>query len=508
MTGSGMPMRFSAKTGGLLDVYQAATQMTDESDQSYPFTPNTLLDNALGPLGYYGAFVANMHTDSATTFEDSQLLASAVARNVPVITARQLLGWVDGRNRSSFSNITWSGNQLSFAVAIGAGANGLTGMVPTVGVGGVTLTALTLSGSPVSFTRTTIKGIEYAMFQAAPGTYSATYGAAAAPVMLSATTADSTAGSLTLRVASTSGATTEVVYGTSPTTLDRSQKNAAQGGTREVRLTDLKPSTTYYYRIVMKSSNGSVSTSPVSTVTTKPADSTAPTISAVDAYPLPDGTAAVSWRTNEAADGTLLIGTTPASLTPYDGGADEVSHVVVATKLEPQTRYYYRVKSVDAAGNVRLWPAAGSAPSTFVTPRAGVADRTAVQFRTGTTSPEVDIRQDGLGGVGLVKGQAQGTFTSRVLDAELMVTWDALDFRADLPANSSVALSVRTGSSLTPDSTWTAWKPVGRGGTVGASGRYVQYRVELRASSSGVSPVLRGVGVTHDGARPTFPGES
>ncbi|HEY5115552.1 MAG TPA: hypothetical protein VIJ00_08525, partial [Nakamurella sp.] len=26
MTGSGMPMRFSAKTGGLIDVYQAATQ--------------------------------------------------------------------------------------------------------------------------------------------------------------------------------------------------------------------------------------------------------------------------------------------------------------------------------------------------------------------------------------------------------------------------------------------------------------------------------------------------
>jgi hypothetical protein len=137
-----------------------------------------------------------------------------------------------------------------------------------------------------------------------------------------------------------------------------------------------------------------------------------------------------------------------------------------------------------------------------------VADRTAVQFRTGTTSPEVDIREDGLGGVGLAQGQTRGTFTSRVLDAELMVTWGALNHRADLPANSSVVLSVRTGSSLTPDSTWTAWKPVGQGGTVGSSGRSVQYRVELRASSSGASPVLRGVGITHDGVRPTFQGES
>jgi hypothetical protein len=55
MTGSGMPMRFADPNGAMLDIYQAATQMTDESDQTYPFTPNTLLDNALGPLGYYGA---------------------------------------------------------------------------------------------------------------------------------------------------------------------------------------------------------------------------------------------------------------------------------------------------------------------------------------------------------------------------------------------------------------------------------------------------------------------
>jgi hypothetical protein len=360
----------------------------------------------------------------------------------------------------------------------------------------------------VSFTRTTVKGIEYAMFQASPGAYTATYGAAAAPAMLSATTADSTSTSLTLAVTSTSGATTEVRYGTSATTLDSSQTSGVQGGKRELRLTGLKPSTTYYYQVVVKGPDGSVSTSSVVSATTKATDTTAPTISGIDVYPLPDGTAAVSWDTNETSDGTLLIGRSATSLTEYSGGVSEASHVVVATKLEPQTTYSYRVRSVDAAGNVRLSPPAGSAPSTFVTPRAGVADRTAVQFGTGTTSAGVDIREDGLGGVGLAQGQRAGTFTSRVLDAELMVTWGALNYRADLPGNSSVALSVRTGSSATPDSTWTAWKPVGQGGAVGTSGRFVQYRVELAASSSGLSPVLRGVGVTHDGVRPVFLGES
>ena len=58
-------MRFATAQGNVIDVYQAATQMTDESGQSYPYTVDTLLDRALGPEGYYGAFVANMHTDVA-----------------------------------------------------------------------------------------------------------------------------------------------------------------------------------------------------------------------------------------------------------------------------------------------------------------------------------------------------------------------------------------------------------------------------------------------------------
>ena len=45
----------------------AATQMTDESGQTYPYTIDTLLDRALGAEGYYGAYTVNAHTDSATS---------------------------------------------------------------------------------------------------------------------------------------------------------------------------------------------------------------------------------------------------------------------------------------------------------------------------------------------------------------------------------------------------------------------------------------------------------
>ena len=103
MTGSGIPMRFADTNGAATNVYQSATVMTDESGQSYPSTVNTLLDNALGAQGYYGAFTANFHTDSDTTVENDRAMASAAARNVPIVSARQMLTWLDGRNASTFT---------------------------------------------------------------------------------------------------------------------------------------------------------------------------------------------------------------------------------------------------------------------------------------------------------------------------------------------------------------------------------------------------------------------
>jgi large repetitive protein len=82
-TGSGMPMRFADLNGTMIDVYQATTQMTDESGQTYPFTINILLDRAIGTEGYYGAFTANIHTDGATEDQAAAIVSSATARGVP-----------------------------------------------------------------------------------------------------------------------------------------------------------------------------------------------------------------------------------------------------------------------------------------------------------------------------------------------------------------------------------------------------------------------------------------
>ncbi|WP_298435886.1 hypothetical protein [Geobacter sp.] len=172
-TGSGIPMRFADEKGNLIDVYQAVTQMTDESGQAYPFTIDALLDRAIGPEGYYGAFVANMHTDKVASDGSTAIVRSAMARRVPVISARQLLDWLDGRNSSSFNSVTWGGNTLSLSITAAKGAHGLVTMVP---VGrGHTVTGVTSGGRTMHFTITEVKGVKYALFPTKTGKYEVRY---------------------------------------------------------------------------------------------------------------------------------------------------------------------------------------------------------------------------------------------------------------------------------------------------------------------------------------------
>ncbi|MGV3502886.1 MAG: DUF4082 domain-containing protein, partial [Adhaeribacter sp.] len=179
-SGSGFPMRFTELNGTLIDCYQLVTQMTDESDQVYPFTVDNLLDKALGPEGYYGVFCANMHTDADESDGSEKIIASAKARNVPVISAKQLLTWLDGRNNSSFGALSWDGDKLNFTVSVAAGARSLQGMLPILDRTGQ-LQGLTVNGTPVTYQIQKIKGIDYAFFTCTPGNYVADYNPALPP---------------------------------------------------------------------------------------------------------------------------------------------------------------------------------------------------------------------------------------------------------------------------------------------------------------------------------------
>jgi hypothetical protein len=175
-TGSGFPMRFASANGSLIDTYQAATQLTDESQQTISTEAPALFDGALGPQGFYGVITANMHTDLADNPDADTLVAAAKARGVPVISARQLLTWMDGRNGSSFQGVAFDSpsGQMTFRLAPGAGARGLQAMVPAASGTGALL-ALSRDGQPVSTETRIVKGVTYAVFDAAAGSYVATY---------------------------------------------------------------------------------------------------------------------------------------------------------------------------------------------------------------------------------------------------------------------------------------------------------------------------------------------
>jgi hypothetical protein len=175
LNGGGFPMRFADLDGSQIDVFQLNTNITDESGQAYGPTIDALLDGALGPNGYYGAFGANMHTDYSAPHPGAEaIVASARARDVPVISYKQMLDWTDGRNGSTIRGMSWDAGVFTFTTTIGPGANGLQTLLPTRGRTG-TLSALSCGGSPRAYTVQTIKGTEYAMFDAVTGTCRATY---------------------------------------------------------------------------------------------------------------------------------------------------------------------------------------------------------------------------------------------------------------------------------------------------------------------------------------------
>lgn len=176
-TGSGMPMRFADLDGSMIDAYQLTTQMSDESEIDYSLFANTLLDKALGPEGYYGVFCANMHTDHSDHVGANAIIASAITRGVPVISAKQMLTWLDGRNNSSFGSIAWNANQLSFTISAFSGANNLRAMLPLYSEDGE-LASITRNGNVVTYTEQLVKGIRYAFFEAVDGSYVAMYGPA------------------------------------------------------------------------------------------------------------------------------------------------------------------------------------------------------------------------------------------------------------------------------------------------------------------------------------------
>jgi hypothetical protein len=184
-----------------------------------------------------------------------------------------------------------------------------------------------------------------------------------------------------------------------------------------------------------------------------------------------------------------------------DGG---VRHGVMLTGLAPRTRYVFRVVNRTARGT------STSKRATFTTPQTGVADSRLAQWRMGAASG-VRVSNTSDGELSVARGRIRGTYRSRVLDAQSMATWRSARLDAGVPRGSTVRVSVRTGSTSSPDRYWSRWVPMS---SAQASllhrvpdSRYIQYRLVL-TGARGREPVVRSVGFTTGGTPKTFPLET
>jgi hypothetical protein len=234
------------------------------------------------------------------------IVNSAKARNVPVITARQMLDWLDGRNASRFQSINWSGNVLSFTIEVGAGANGLRMLLPAF-VGSNQITGVTVNGATAGFTLETIKGVQYAIVPASAGAYQVSYGADITAPVISGRTATPSYNSAQIAWTTNEPSTSRVEFGTDPASLISNVTSTALVSAHALVLTGLSPSTTYYYRVVSVDETGNNVVSP-------------PTDTAPASFTTLSPAIAGSVGVNGAGATVTLSGAATASVTADSGG--------------------------------------------------------------------------------------------------------------------------------------------------------------------------------------------
>ena len=169
-TGSGLPMRFASATGEVIDCFQTATLLTDESGQIFPDAIDDALDRALHPeTGHVAVLTANMHTDFGSSIGSDAIVAAAMQRGVPVISARQLLEWLDARSAATVTSIEHTPSGLRFSVDVPDDTRHLELVVPVpAGVGAVLVQH---DGRNVSSTHEQIGGVTHVHVAALGGDY-------------------------------------------------------------------------------------------------------------------------------------------------------------------------------------------------------------------------------------------------------------------------------------------------------------------------------------------------
>lgn len=217
-----------------------------------------------------------------------------------------------------------------------------------------------------------------------------------APVVNSFTAGTLTTTGAVLSVTSDENASCR--YGTSDSAFSAMTAFGTTGGTsHSTTLTGLTASTEYNYYVRCQDISAQLNTMTTSahvTFTTLTPDTTAPTVSNIQATSITATGVTITWTSNELATSRVEYGATSGYglFTAVDGTADSTTHSVSITGLTSATDYHFRVISTDASANT-----ATSDDNTFTT--VAVPDTTAPAAPVITTaSAAVDADQYTIAG--------------------------------------------------------------------------------------------------------------
>ncbi len=493
-TGSGFPMRFSSPQGEVIDCYQAATQLNDETGQVYPETIEVALDQACAHVGRSTVLTANMHTDLGASSGSDAIVAEARRRGVPVISARQLLTWLDGRSSSSFWNIERAGDALRFSVTASQDAVGLTAVVPLPpGRSGVR--SVTCDGEAIAFEVEELWGAAHVVFRANSGHHEILCSTESAGVESD----DQGRGRIFPHRISgfrTQGGRSELVeLGVGVGAHEATARSSVHGGA-----IILRPG------MLLDPGVGAGLSTWDAIVGALPPHQVGSDVEVVDAV----------FR----ASTTMTVGSSFEAEVRFSGSPGE--HLGLVGEADPDTSIMF---VVDAHG--RLCARNVVADRRLVTPIPGFGHegswyRGPHRFRVdwdaglslfaldGRTIAEHRIQmrepmrpvvgapgRSGRVGVSWLRTSSfplLGTFTSEVIDLGHSSTLGRAALRSPALTMTGATVAFRSGDTAQPDASWSDWtNSAASGDPLGISGRHLQYRVTLRTASPRWTPEVLGV---------------
>jgi hypothetical protein len=288
MMGSSMPMKTIDQSGQIVDVFAQYTEIADDqmnypgpenlsNDDSYFYTKQAI-DTSVG--GTFQPVVIQAHVDyyasEQSWFEST--MAYGRAQNLPFMNGDAWSDFAHARYNSTFSNLSWANNQLSFSMSVPTGQTGQTIMLPAT-TNTSNIQTVQINNATTTFTTKTVSGENFAMVVVPAGTstVTVTYQPDTVPPVISNVTVIPSGAQAQINWTTDELSTSKVNYGTTAS-LGSTATSTGYTSNHTVQLTGLTVGQTYFYQVVSSDQSNNTATSPTTTFV---ATNAAPTISQV-----------------------------------------------------------------------------------------------------------------------------------------------------------------------------------------------------------------------------------